>query len=37
MATHNTNEFKRGLKLMMDGAPYNIIENEFVKPGKGQA
>lgn len=22
---------------MMDGDPYNIIENEFVKPGKGQA
>lgn len=37
MATHNTNEFKRGLKLMMDGAPCTIIENEFVKPGKGQA
>ena len=37
MATHNTNEFKRGLKLMLDGAPCTIIENEFVKPGKGQA
>ena len=37
MATHNTSEFKRGLKLMMDGAPCTIIENEFVKPGKGQA
>ena len=22
---------------MIDGAPYSIIENEFVKPGKGQA
>lgn len=37
MATHSTNEFKRGLKLMLDGAPCTIIENEFVKPGKGQA
>lgn len=37
MATYSTNEFKRGLKLMLDGDPYNIVENEFVKPGKGQA
>jgi len=22
---------------MLDGDPYNILENEFVKPGKGQA
>ena len=37
MASYNTSEFKSGLKFMMDGDPYNIIENEFVKPGKGQA
>lgn len=37
MATYSTNEFKSGLKLMLDGEPYAIIENEFVKPGKGQA
>ena len=37
MATYSTNEFKQGLKVMMDNAPYSIIENEFVKPGKGQA
>ncbi|MEM7027595.1 MAG: elongation factor P [Pseudomonadota bacterium] len=37
MATYNTNEFKSGLKVMMDGDPCSIIENEFVKPGKGQA
>ena len=37
MATYSTNEFKRGLKLMLDGDPCAIIENEFVKPGKGQA
>jgi elongation factor P len=37
MATYSTNEFKSGLKIMLDGDPYNIIENEFVKPGKGQA
>lgn len=37
MATYSTNEFKGGLKFMMDGDPCTIIENEFVKPGKGQA
>lgn len=37
MATYSTSEFKGGLKFMMDGDPYTIIENEFVKPGKGQA
>jgi len=37
MATYSTNQFKRGLKLMIDGDPCSIIENEFVKPGKGQA
>lgn len=37
MATYSTNEFKAGLKVMIDHDPYNIIENEFVKPGKGQA
>ena len=37
MATYSTNEFKGGLKIMLDGDPYAIVENEFVKPGKGQA
>lgn len=37
MAIVSTNEFKSGLKVLIDGDPYNIIENEFVKPGKGQA
>jgi len=37
MATYSTNEFKSGLKIILDGDPYNIVENEFVKPGKGQA
>ncbi len=37
MATYSTNEFKSGLKVMMDGDPCTIVENEFVKPGKGQA
>lgn len=37
MATYSTNEFRGGLKIMQDGDPCSIIENEFVKPGKGQA
>jgi len=37
MATYNTSEFKSGLKILLDGDPQSIVENEFVKPGKGQA
>ncbi len=37
MASYGTNEFRSGLKIMLDGDPFNIVENEFVKPGKGQA
>ena len=37
MASYSTNEFRAGLKVMLDGDPCSIIENEFVKPGKGQA
>lgn len=37
MGTYSTNQFKSGLKLILDGDPYTIVENEFVKPGKGQA
>ncbi|MES9858564.1 MAG: elongation factor P [Sedimenticola sp.] len=37
MASYSTSEFKGGLKFMLDGDPCSIIENEFVKPGKGQA
>ena len=37
MAAYSTNEFKSGLKVILDGDPCAIIENEFVKPGKGQA
>ncbi len=37
MATYSTNEFRNGLKLMLEGDPCVILENEFVRPGKGQA
>ena len=37
MANYSTNEFKGGLKILINGNPNIIVENEFVKPGKGQA
>lgn len=37
MASYSTSEFRSGLKVMLDGDPCSVIENEFVKPGKGQA
>ncbi len=37
MANYPTSEFRSGLKVMLDGEPCNILDNEFVKPGKGQA
>lgn len=36
MAQVSTNEFKAGLKVEVEGEPYTILANEFVKPGKGQ-
>ncbi|GHD53492.1 elongation factor P [Marinobacter persicus] len=37
MASYSTNEFRSGLKVLLDGDPCIMLENEFVKPGKGQA
>lgn len=37
MASYGTNEFRSGLKIIIDSDPCIIVENEFVKPGKGQA
>ncbi len=37
MANYSTNEFRSGLRIIIDGDPCVIVENEFVKPGKGQA
>jgi len=37
MASYSTNEFRSGLRIILDGDPCYIVENEFVKPGKGQA
>ena len=37
MAQISTNHFRNGVKLDMQGQPFVIVNNEFVKPGKGQA
>lgn len=37
MASYNTSEFKKGIKVQLDGDPYLMLECNFVKPGKGQA
>ncbi len=37
MATYSTNEFRPGLKVLLEGDPCTILDSEFVKPGKGQA
>jgi elongation factor P len=37
MASYSTNEFRSGLKVLLDGDPCIILDNELVKPGKGQA
>ena len=37
MAVYNTSEFRKGLKVEIDGDPYLMTEMNFVKPGKGNA
>lgn len=37
MAQVSTGDVRQGFKVEVDGAPYTVISNEFVKPGKGQA
>ena len=37
MAEIGMNDLKKGQKILMENDPCNIIEVEFVKPGKGQA
>jgi len=37
VATYNTSDFRKGLKVQIDGEPYLMIEMNFVKPGKGNA
>src|ERR1700750_3342194 len=34
---YDTSDIRKGLKIMLDGSPYTVIEFQFVKPGKGAA
>jgi elongation factor P len=33
----DTSDIRKGLKMMVDGKPYTVVDFQFVKPGKGQA
>lgn len=37
MSSYSTSELRAGIKILLDGDPFAVVENEFVKPGKGQA
>src|SRR4029079_5352725 len=37
MGFYTTSEIRGGMKIIVDNDPCVILENEFVKPGKGQA
>ena len=37
MASYNTSEFRKGLKVQLEGEPFLMVEMDFMKPGKGQA
>jgi len=37
VASYNTSDFRKGLKVQIDGEPYLMQHVEFVKPGKGNA
>ena len=37
MASYGLNDVKNGLKILLDGDPYIIVDADFIKPGKGQA
>jgi len=37
VATYNTSDFKKGLKIQIDGVPFSMEEVNFRKPGKGAA
>lgn len=37
MGTYKTSDFKKGLRIQIDGEPYMMVEMNFRKPGKGNA
>ena len=37
MATYGSNDLRSGVKIILNGDPYTVVESDFVKPVKGQA
>src|SRR5258706_12826656 len=34
---YDTSDLRKGLKILVDGSQYIVVEAQFVKPGKGAA
>ncbi len=34
---YDTSDIRKNLKIVLDGAPFAVVDYQFVKPGKGQA
>lgn len=34
---YETSDIRKGLKVLIDGVPYTVVDFQFVKPGKGNA
>src|SRR5262247_2155260 len=34
---YDTSDLRKGLKILVDGNPYIVVQADFVKPGKGAA
>jgi elongation factor P len=34
---YDTSEIRKGLKIVIDGIPFTVVDFQFVKPGKGNA
>jgi len=34
---YDTSDIRKGLKVLMDGNPFTVVEFQFIKPGKGAA
>jgi elongation factor P len=37
VTTYTTSDFRKGIKIQLDGVPYLMVEMNFRKPGKGTA
>lgn len=37
MSIYETSDIRKGVKVLIDGQPYTVVDFQFVKPGKGQA